>query len=103
MSSEITPITRNPIRHWSNDDVRYRYFSDDVRFTCKHINKIQSTAIDFMDDDDEDYLYELCSFNISHSYLTAESDRVLEILNAIKKVLGTNTFSEVVRQAKAAN
>lgn len=104
MNLDTTAIVRKSIINGRYSDVEYRYFSDDVRFTCSHISKIDKIAANRMDDDDKDYLYELCNYDIAKDYITQYGrDMQLEILNAMKKVLGSSTFSEVVRQAKAAD
>lgn len=63
MASDPTPIIRNDIKSKANGLARYRYFSDDVTFTCKHILRIQRIIIHNMTEDDADYIFELCGFD----------------------------------------
>lgn len=100
--ASITPITRQLISNnrYGNRST-YRYFSDDVTFSDKYLGKINTLVVEYMDDDDKDYLYELCEYDIDNSDLTyCEYDDTLAILNAIKKVLGASVFHSIVKNSK---
>lgn len=101
MASNPTPIIRKNIKSKANGLARYRYFSDDVTFTCKHILRIQRIIIHNMTEDDADYILELCNIDIEDRALnTYKYDTILEILNVMKKVFGARTFNEIVLAAK---
>lgn len=100
--ASVTPITRQLISNnrYGNDST-YRYFSDDVTFSDKYLGKINTLVVEYMDDDDKDYLYELCEYDIDNSNITCyEYNDTLMILNAMKKVLGTSVFHSIVKNSK---
>lgn len=100
--ASVTPITRQLISNnrYGNDST-YRYFSDDVTFSDKYLGKINTLVVEHMDDDDKDYLYELCEYDVDNSDITCRGyDDKLAILNAMKKVLGGSIFHSIVKNAK---
>lgn len=105
--SSVTPITRELItNNRYGSDSTYRYFSDGITFGDRYIGIINELVKNYMDSDQKDYLYELCSYNIDYSTMyrrDCDCDRNMEILNAVKKVLGASTFHSIIKDAKSSD